>query len=293
MPEARGGTVATVHGQVGSEDRVDHIFYAIDASWPWIIRLLIVATAFLVITPVLLSIVTSLSGSIAFPPTTWTTAAYEHISASTFRAFGTSLRLGILAVIFAMLLAFPAALVLVRSQLPGRTVLEAFFRSPLQVPSVVIGVAFFQFFTLLLNSFDIRLRGEFTGLLAAHVLILTPLMLGIFVARIAAIGRDYEDAAYGLGAGPIRTTIFVLLPLMRPALVAGGIIGFLFSFNEVTASMFLTGANTSTLPVEILGMVQFEFTTVVYAVSTITAVLAVLGAIGIDRFIGLRSVLSS
>lgn len=255
------------------------------------VRALVALAAVFLILPTLIVIGTSFGSGyrVTFPPLAWTFDSYASIPGSMFEAFLTSVRLGVVTVALAMILTVPAALAIVRGWLPGRSLIEALLRSPLQVPHIVLGVAFYQYYVSLGASAGIEFRGQFTGLLVAHLVIVAPYMLVALVGSAAGIDQALEEAAAGLGAGFWRTTLLVTLPLMRPGLIAAAILGFLISFNEVTVSMFVAAARATTLPVELLGTAETELTPVLYAAASLTAVISVVTAILVERTVGLRS----
>lgn len=280
--------------QVPVESLWDRAFDAVDAAWPWLARLATVFGALFLVAPVVVVVITSFNvhPRLDFPPQTWSTESYSNIPDRMYDAFYTSLKLGAYSTTVAMLLAVPASLGIVRGHIPGKFLIESFFRSPLQVPGIVMGVALYQYYVYLLDNFDIGLRGNFNGLLLAHIVLVTPYMLGAMVSRVAVLAPNLEEAAAGLGAGFWRTIWTVTLPLMRPALVAGGILAFLISFENVPLSLFLVGSNTSTLPVELFHTAELSLSPTVYAASALTVVFSILITIVVERLIGLRTVLS-
>lgn len=267
----------------------------IDGIWPWIVRGFVAMSVGFLIFPTLIVAGTSFGSGyrVTFPPEIWTLQSYFNIPESFFEAFFNSIRLGILSAAIGILVAVPAGLALVRGWLPGKGAVETFFRSPLQVPRIILGVAFFQYYVFVGQAIGPGLRGTFTGLVLAHALLVTPYMLVSIVGRVATLDPTLEEAAHGLGAGFLRTTVRVTLPLMKPALIAGSILGFLISFNDVVIAMFLSSAGATTLPVEMLGVAENELTPVLYAVATLSALISVAVAILIERWVGLRTAVMS
>ena len=267
----------------------------LDAFWPWAVRgFVIVGITFLVL-PMLIVIGTSFGTGyrVTFPPATWTFQSYLTIPGSFISAFFTSVGIACVSVVIGILFSVPAAFALVRGWLPGRGPIETFLRSPLQVPRIILGVAFFQYYVFVGQTFGIGLRGTLLGMLFAHTLIITPYMLVTIVGRVATGEPTLEEAAYGLGASFMHTMIRVTLPLMKPAIIAGTILGFLVSFNDVVISMFLASAGANTLPVEMLGVAENELTPVLYAVASISALLSVTVALLVEKWVGLRTAVMS
>jgi ABC-type spermidine/putrescine transport system permease subunit II len=84
-------------------------------------------------------------------------------------------------------------------------------------------------------------------------------------SRVVALNRTVEDAAADLGAGPWQTMRDVILPELRPALIASFILAFTFSFDDLATSAFLTTPTVSTLPVYLFGTIHSGTTPEVYA----------------------------
>lgn len=265
----------------------------VDETLPWLVRAFVTAGLIFLVLPTFVVVITSFSGrGVLFPPRTWSFDAYGNIPTSMYDSFVTSVKLGLSAVALALVIALPTSLALVRGALPGKNLLRAALNSPLQVPHIVVGYAFYQYFVLL-AGFGVTLRGEFAGLIVGHLLVVTPYVLTTLLGRVASLDPSIEEAAHGLGAGFMRTTFAVTLPLLRPAVLAAVILAFLVSFNEVTVSMFLVGVGNTTLAVQILGSADNELNTMVYAVSALTVLFSVGAALVVNRFIGLRTVLSA
>lgn len=243
--------------------------------------------------PLVVVIVTSFNAqSVSFPPSEWSLEAYRNIPGQAFRTFGTSLLLGVCSAIIAVLLCVPAAIALIRGRLPGRTSVETFLRSPLQLPPIVLGIVFLQYYLFWQDLSEVRLLGTFWGLLLAHVLIVTPYVLVAVLARLAALDSRLEEAAAGLGAGTFATQMRVVVPLLRPSIVAGMFMAFVMSFEDVAVTLFLVGADTNTFPVYLFGSAQVSNTPPLYAAASLGALVAMGVALAIQRVVGLRTALS-
>src|SRR5262249_28858187 len=158
-------------------------------------------------------------------------------------AFGRSLALGVASAALSMLLCVPAAIALVKTKFPGRTVVETVLRSPLQFPAIVLGVAFLQYYFVWQNALSTPIVGTFGGLLIAHTMYTFPFVLVPIIARLSASDAPWEEAAAGLGASTMTIMARVVVPLMRPGIVAGMFMGFVMSFEDVAVTLFLVGAD--------------------------------------------------
>jgi putative spermidine/putrescine transport system permease protein len=175
-------------------------------------------------------------------------------------AFVLSLRLSLVSVAIAITLTLPAAFAVARHA--GRGI-EAALLLPLALPGLAVGIGMLR----LLQWFVAV--PPFVGLAAVHVVLVIPFTLALLKAAVMRLDRNLEDAASGLGAGPVRRFLFVMLPQLAPGLMVAAIIGFLISFGEVTVTAFLTTARFQTLPVRIYAEATFSLQNTVNAVSTL------------------------
>jgi putative spermidine/putrescine transport system permease protein len=197
-----------------------------------------------------------------------------------------SVLLGLSTMLMALVLGTGVALTLTRSDLRGKGLLHSFFLSPILLPKVAIGVALFLFFVLA------RIPGTLLRLFVLHTIITCPYVIAAVTASLQGINPTLEEAAMNLGAAPLDTFRSVTLPLIRPGIVAGAIFGFVVSFDEVTASIFLTDAKTTTFPVALFSYLARGALdpTVAAASSFMLISVSVVGAI-LARSVGLTRAL--
>ena len=216
---------------------------------------------------------------VSFPPTGWSLRWINKVLADDnfMRALANSVLLGFSAALFAALLATPAALALARGGFRGAAELESFLLSPLSLPALILAIA------LLFYLARLGLAGSFAGLLIGHAIIVLPYMLRTVLAVYRGIDPSLEEAALVLGATPRRAFLHVTLPLIRPGIVAGALLAFLVSFDEVAVALLLSSSSSMTLPVAILNHVTHNYDPAVAAISLVKIVLvvAVLGILGL------------
>lgn len=192
-----------------------------------------------------------------------------------------SLRLAAISATAATLLAVPAGLAVAGHRFWGRGALVTLLMSPLMIPHLVLGVAFLRFFTLL------GLAGTFAGLVISHVIVVIPFALRLVIAAATGLNRDLEDAARSLGATPFTTFRRIVLPFILPGVVAGWLVAFIVSFDEVTMTVFIATPGTVTLPVSMFNHVQETLDPVVASVSALlVAAMLILVSI-LDRVVGI------
>jgi putative spermidine/putrescine transport system permease protein len=118
---------------------------------------------------------------------------------------------------------------------------------PIALPGIVTGIALNSTFT---QIFEINL-GLFT-IVVAHATFCIVVVYNNAVARLRRLSGSVEEASADLGASPWQTFRLVTLPNMRTALVAGGLLAFALSFDEIIVTTFTIGAGDDTLPIWIL-----------------------------------------
>ncbi len=223
---------------------------------------------------------------IAFPPRGPTLAAYAAIPGRYLHAAAISLSVGIAAAVLATVIGGVAALGLTSGRLVGRTALEAFFRLPLQIPLVVTGAAFLQFYYELAAWTGLNLLEGLVGLVVAHTFIAIPYSVAAIAAVLARFDRALEEAAESLGAGPWATFWQVTFPTVRPGIVAGFFYAFIVSFGDVPVALFIVQAKDATIPVQLFLDTQFDFTPAMLAASTLVASGSLALLIGVQRLFG-------
>lgn len=196
-----------------------------------------------------------------------------------------SIKLGVVSTLLSIVLAVPAALVLVRHKVPFGDALQAFLLSPLSLPTIILAIG------LLFFVGRIGLAGTFAGLVAGHTVITVPYVLRTVLGVYAGVNREVEEAATVLGAGPLQTFGLVTLPLIAPGLFAGGIFAFLLSFDEVAVALLLSNSNTTTLPVSILSYVVYNYDPAAAAVSAVQIAIIVVLLVVLERLFGIERVM--
>jgi putative spermidine/putrescine transport system permease protein len=162
---------------------------------------------------------------------------------------------------------------------------ETLFLSPKFVPTVVIG------FSILGFASAVEIFDPFTRLIMGHVVITIPFTVRATLASLVGIRRSLVEAAISLGAPPWRAFLDVTLPLARTGVIAGGLMAFVLSFDEVAVSLFLSDAFTQTLPIALVAEMRANLNLTVAAVSTVFAAVTILIVVFLDRTVGLDRVI--
>jgi spermidine/putrescine transport system permease protein len=203
-----------------------------------------------------------------------------------FDAAKTSLFLGGVTALISSAVGVAAALALVRCEFPGKQLVATFLTIPIVVPQVVLGVA------VLLFLRSLGMSASFVLLLLGHIVITLPLVILVVQARLYAIPPAYEEAARSLGAGRWHAFRDVTLPLLAPAMLAGGLFAFTLSFDDITATLFWKPTGVETVPTQILAMLRFAMSQEVNALGTAMILVTValpLSSLALLRLLGRRT----
>ncbi|WP_424982547.1 ABC transporter permease [Maritalea sp. S77] len=188
----------------------------------------------------------------AFPMTglslRWFVALWENDAIV--RAFQTSLTLGILTALISTSIGVLASLALVRYDFPGKNSISTLLIAPILVPEVVLAVSLLLFLQML------NIPKSFFLLLMGHVIFTLPFVVLVVQARLVAVKKDYEEAARSLGASPIQAFFQITLPLIMPAVMAGGLFAFTISFDDITGTLFWKPGGVETVPTQIFAMLR-------------------------------------
>jgi putative spermidine/putrescine transport system permease protein len=223
---------------------------------------------------------------VTFPPRGLSLAGYAAIPFKYALAGGISLMVAVSVAIVSTAIGLCAALGLVRGNVPGREILQSFFRLPVQIPFVVTGAVFLQFYYQLDAATGFNLLNGFPGLIVAHVFVSVPYSIGAIASVLTRFNPALEEAAQSLGATGWATFWQVTFPFIRPGVMAGMFYAFIVSFGDIPVALFLVSGKRTTLPVEIFQDMQFDFQPSILAVSTLIAVLSLVAILGVQRLAG-------
>ena len=238
---------------------------------PPLLKPFVALTYVLLLAPLVIVVAVSFgpSANFEFPPGGLSLRWYQAFFANPefVRAFfQVSLVLGLLAASSACALGALAAIGLVRLRFAGREALEAFFMAPLFIPEILFGAALYLIYARL------GVRPSLTSLLCGHVVICTPYVIRNVMAGLIGLDPRLEEAAMSLGAGRVQAFLKVALPLIRSSILSGFIFAFIISFSDINLALFISGPNSTTLPVYVFNLLLFEGDPSVAAASTLQIV---------------------
>jgi putative spermidine/putrescine transport system permease protein len=165
-------------------------------------------------------------------------------------ALGTSIRVGIMATLVALLLGSLAAFAVARYRFFGRDVVSFLVVIPIALPGIATGMALNSAFREAPLIGGIKF-GTLT-IAIGHATFCIVVVYNNVLARLRRTSRNLEEASADLGAHPLQTFRYVTFPAIRTALLAGGLLAFALSFDEIIVTTFTAGSGKETLPIWIL-----------------------------------------
>lgn len=183
-----------------------------------------------------------------------------------------SLSVATLATLLSLVVGTFSAVALVRHSIPWSSTIGTVLLFPMVAPPIVFAVGLYSLFS------QLGLVGTLPGLVLSHALLGTPFVFVNVSARLRTLDERLEQAALSLGASPMRTFLTVTVPLVAPAVVAGGLFAFLASWDEFIIASFLAGVGGQTLPLRMFAGIRFEVDSTNAAVAAMLVTLVLLGA---------------
>jgi spermidine/putrescine transport system permease protein len=188
----------------------------------------------------------------AFPLSGFTTHWYHDFlhNGSMRGALETSVIVAAMSSLGAVALGILASVALARRGFRGQGLVTALLLSPLVIPFVVLGIA------LLLLFHVLGVQPSLLTVTTGHIVISLPYTILVLLPRLEQIDRSLAEAAYDLGAGPLRTFRWITFPLILPAIVSAYLIAFTTSFDEYALTSFLIGTRL-TFPIFLYSALRF------------------------------------
>ena len=187
------------------------------------------------------------------------------------------------------------ALGLSRMRARFRTPVDTLAYMTLVTPEIVFAIAALIFFVqsdewmtnawgrgvagLFGETTPLDLWGGKLTILVSHVVFNSTVVALVVRSRFVGMGQTYEEASFDLGAGPLSTFRQVTLPRLAPAILAGGLLAFTFSFDDFYTSFFVAGTEGTTLPMFIFSSLRFGVTPAITAMSTMIIAVSLLAIV--------------
>lgn len=254
-------------------------------------RLLVLALLAFVLMPAAVAIMAAFDerSIIAFPPQGFSWRWFERaLNYEDFRTgFVHSVFVAAIASTLSVIIGSMAAYAMDRYSFRGKATLEALLLAPLAIPHFTIGLG-----ALILAAQLGQSRG-WPVVILAHIVLVLPFVLRSLYVSLKNIDPRLELAALSLGARPGRVIWTVTLPALAPGLAGGWLFAAILSFNEFTASLFVTSHRTQTLPVAMYNYVREYADPSMAAISALYILLTTILLVIANRFLGLGRILGT
>ncbi len=238
--------------------------------------------AFLYI-PMILLVVYSFNKSKIVPvwggfSTKWYGVLFE--SEEVWEAVALSFKIAAVNACFATILGTLAGLALVRfGSFKGRTLFSGMISAPLVMPEVITGLSLLLLFITLNEFFGWPSERGFTTITIAHITFSMAYVAVIIQSRLAGMAQDLEEAAQDLGAKPLRVLTDITLPLLAPGMMAGWLLAFTLSLDDLVIASFVSGPGAVTMPMLIYSRVRLGLRPDINALATIIILVVAIGVL--------------
>jgi putrescine transport system permease protein len=185
-----------------------------------------------------------------------------------------TLRVALVSATLATVLGTLAAIVLVRmTRFRGRILFSGMVFAPLVMPEVITGLS------LLLLFIAMNLERSIVTVMLAHTTFSMCFVAVVVQSRLISFDRSLEEAAQDLGCPPFKAFMAVTLPVIAPAVIAGWMLAFTLSLDDLVIASFTSGSGATTLPMRIYSQVRLGVTPEINAVCTMLIALVTTGVI--------------
>ena len=185
------------------------------------------------------------------------------------RSMRNSFFIGFCATIIATAFGTLAAVGLSRSEMPFKKQIMTILISPLIVPLVVTAAGTFRAFS------ELGLAYTHAGVILAHAVLGIPFVIITVTATLVGFDNSLVQAAYSMGATPLRTFFKVQLPLILPGVISGALFAFVTSFDEVVVVIAMASVEQRTIPRQMFSGIREQISPTILAVATILVIISI------------------
>ena len=180
----------------------------------------------------------------------------------------------------AVILGTVAGLVLARfGRFKGRTLLSGMTTAPLVMPEVITGLSLLLLFVAMEQIFHWPEGRGITTIVIAHITFSMAYVTVVVQSRLSTLDESLEEAAMDLGAKPAKVFFLITLPIIMPAILAGWLLAFTLSWDDLVITSFVNGPGSSTLPVLIFSKVRLGVSPDINALATILVLIVAIGIV--------------
>lgn len=194
-------------------------------------------------------------------------------------AFTNSITIAVLCTLFSTILGTMVALLLWRFRFPFKAAYEGFMALPIVIPEICMGVALLAFFARTGWPQDLPWPLNLSAITISHIAFSFPFVAVVVRSRMAGFNRELEEASRDLGASEWQTFWKVIVPYMKPGIIAGALLAFTLSLDDFVITFFTSGPETITFPVKVYSLVRRGVSPDINAASTVLIIITVVATI--------------
>ena len=242
-------------------------------------RLFFLATLVFLYAPIILLMVFSFNDSkrnIVWRGFTTKYYAKAWDNSSLTEAFTNSLLIAFASTLVSLVLGTLLAILLWRFRFRGKSLIEALSALPIVMPEICVGIALLVFFNRIGWPNDLPWPFNLSKIVLAHITFTFPFVMLVLRARLVGFNPELEQAARDLGASPAQALRHILIPYLRPGLVAGGLLALTLSLDDFVITFFTAGPDSVTFPIKIYSLLRRGISPDINAASTILILLTLL-----------------
>lgn len=252
----------------------------LETTWYYTFRIICGFILFFLIAPIVVIIPLSFNAvpfftftdeMLAFDPAGYTLKWYEDFftSRNWQGAVKNSFVIAICSTLISTTLGTIAALGLSRSEMPYKTMIMGILISPMIVPVIISAAGMFFFYS------DVGLASTHLGVILAHAALATPFVVITVTATLVGFDQSLTRAAATLGANPVTTFFRVIVPLILPGVISGGLFAFVTSFDEVVVVKFVGSYEQRTIPWAMFSGIREQISPTILAVATLLVIFSI------------------
>jgi putative spermidine/putrescine transport system permease protein len=252
----------------------------LETTWYYTFRVLCGCILFFLIAPIVVIIPLSFNAvpffnftdeMLAFDPAGYSLKWYEDFftNRNWQGAVKNSFIIAIFSTLISTTLGTIAALGLSRSEMPYKTMIMGILISPMIVPVIISAAGMFFFYS------DVGLASTHLGVILAHAALATPFVVITVTATLVGFDQSLTRAAATLGANPVTTFFRVIVPLILPGVISGGLFAFVTSFDEVVVVKFVGSYEQRTIPWAMFSGIREQISPTILAVATLLVIFSI------------------
>ena len=161
----------------------------------------------------------------------------------------------------------------------GRTLMTGMTTAPLVMPEVITGLSLLLLFVAMEQVFGWPAGRGMTTITIAHMTFSMAYVTVVIQSRLSSLDESLEEAAMDLGAKPAKVFLLITLPIIFPAILAGWLLAFTLSWDDLVITSFVSGPGSSPLPLVIFSKVRLGVSPDINALATIMVTIVAIGIV--------------